>query len=159
MIISLIVAMDQNRLIGKAGKLPWKISEDLAWFKHQTLGHPVIMGRNTWLSLDKALPGRKNIVLSRTGLLQAPGAELAADIPSALAICHGIDAFVIGGAQVFAQFMPIANRLVITHIEASFEGDTYFPPYPEKLWQLESCEELLSSQGIRLEFATYTKRS
>ena len=155
--ISLIAAIDRNRLIGASGKLPWQIKEDLAWFKRQTLGHPVIMGRRTWLSLGKALPGRRNIVLSRDSGWASPGAEIAPDIPSAIALCQEEDAFVIGGAKVFNLFMPLAERLLITHIEAEFEGDTYFPPFPEELWQVHSCEEIISSQGITLRFVIYYK--
>lgn len=150
--------MDKNHLIGKGGKLPWQIPEDLAWFKSQTLGHPVIMGRATWLSLGKALPGRQNIVLSSDPNFNPKGALTAASIADALSLCRGKDAFVIGGARVFEQFLPLVDRLVITHIDAEFVGDTYFPSFDLSAWQLLSCEELHTKDGIKLCFAVYSRK-
>ena len=150
--------MDKNHLIGKGGKLPWQIPEDLAWFKSQTLGHPVIMGRATWLSLGKALPGRQNIVLSSDPNFNPKGALTAASIADALSLCRGKDAFVIGGARVFEQFLPLVDRLFITHIDAEFVGDTYFPSFDLSAWQLLSCEELHTKDGIKLCFAVYSRK-
>jgi len=149
--------MDRNRLIGDHGRLPWHLPADLAWFKSQTLGHPVIMGKNTWLSLGKALPGRQNIVLSHAPNFYPLGADKAATLEEALSLCQGKDAFVIGGARVFAQFIPLADRLVITHIDAVYQGDTYFPAYEAYQWQQLNSSELFTDMGIKLTFAVYSR--
>src|ERR1700704_6185627 len=107
--IYLIAAVAQNGVIGIDGKLPWHLPEDLKHFKRLTLGHPVIMGRRTWESLGKALPGRKNIVVTTTAGYEAPGAAVASSLEAALALCAGESvAFVIGGQQLFAESLPIA---------------------------------------------------
>lgn len=149
--------MDRNRLIGNGGKLPWHIPEDLAWFKNQTLGHPVIMGKATWLSLGKPLPGRQNIVLSTDPHFFPDGAHKAANLNEAISLCNGDDAFVIGGARVFEQFLPLVNRLVITHIDAEFHGDTYFPIFDLTAWKMLGREEQQTKAGIKLSFALYAR--
>ncbi len=150
--------MDKNRLIGSSGKLPWHIPEDLAWFKSQTLGHPVIMGKATWLSLGKALPGRQNIVLSRDPDLKPEGAQKAHNLEKGLSLCQGKAAFVIGGTRVFEQFLPLVDRLVITYIDSEFEGDTYFPAFDLSAWLLLSSVEQLTEAGIKLSFAIYCRK-
>jgi len=150
--------MDRNRLIGNGGKLPWHIPEDLAWFKEQTLGHPVIMGKATWLSLGKPLPERQNIVLSTDPYFNPKGAEKATSLDKAISLCQDKDAFVIGGARVFEQFLPIVDRLVITQIDAEFEGDTCFPSFDLSAWQLLSSKALQTKAGIKLSFALYTRK-
>lgn len=156
--LSIIVAMDKNRLIGSGGMLPWHIPEDLAWFKSQTLGHPVIMGKNTWQSLAKPLPDRQNIVLSRDPYFNPMGAQKAASLEEAISLCQSKDGFVIGGARIFEQFLPLVYRLVITHIDAEFGGDTYFPFLDLSAWQLLSSEELHTKDGIKLCFAVYSRK-
>lgn len=116
--INIIVAMDKNGLIGRSGSLPWHLPSDLRFFRDTTLGQIVVMGSKTYASLGKPLPNRINMVLSRNN---------GCTMQRVLDLAEGNDIFVIGGANVYEQFMPIADRLIITHIDAEFEGDTYFP--------------------------------
>lgn len=149
--------MDSNRLIGKAGKLPWHIPEDLAWFKEVTLGHPVLMGKNTWLSLPFPLPGRQNVVLSRDPLFEAKEALILHSITEAVSFSNDRPVFVIGGAQVFAQFLPLADKLYITKIEAEFIGDTWFPLYKESDWMLNWSKACITTNQINYSFNIYNR--
>src|ERR1700704_4219276 len=126
--IYLIAAVASNDVIGANGKLPWHLPEDLQHFKRLTLGHPIIMGRKTWESLGKALPGRENIVVTRTAGYEAPGAAVATSLEAALALCADESvAFVIGGHRLFVDSMPMAAGLVLTEIFRDYAGDTSFP--------------------------------
>lgn len=138
MIVSLIVAMTRERVIGKDNCMPWHLPADLAYFKQTTLGKPVVMGRNTFDSIGKPLPGRRNVIVS-TRLAEAPaGTELVASPDEALALLKDeAEVMIIGGGQLYAAFMPLAHRLYLTRIEASLEGDTHFP-LVESDWQLVS---------------------
>ncbi len=138
MIVSLIVAMTRERVIGKDNLMPWHLPADLAYFKQTTLGKPVVMGRNTFDSIGKPLPGRRNVIVS-TRLSEAPaGTELVSSPADALALLKDeAEVMIIGGGQLYAAFMPLAHRLYLTRIEASLEGDTYFP-LVESDWQLVS---------------------
>lgn len=141
-IYSFLVAMDQNRLIGSQGTLPWHLPADLKYFKEVTMGHPIVMGRKTWESLPKgALPGRRNIVISSNPDYQAPGAEVIANPESLAALVGEEEVFIIGGGSIFKQLMPLADRLYITEIDAEFTGDTYFPDIDLDEWKLISCRE------------------
>ena len=131
--ITLIVARADNGVIGRDGKLPWHLPADLKRFKALTMGKPMIMGRKTFESLPGLLPGRRHIVLTRGGW-SAPGAEVAQDVASALAMA-GEDAFVIGGAQVFALFEPHANRWELTEVHADAEGEVAMPPPDPASWR------------------------
>lgn len=134
--VNLIVAWERNRVIGRAGTLPWHLPEDLRHFKRTTLGHPIVMGRKTWESIGRALPGRRSIVVTRNSRFTAPGGETAGSLAQALAMCAGApEVFVIGGAQLFAEALPLAQRLIVTEIDADFEGDTFFPPYDPAAWR------------------------
>jgi dihydrofolate reductase len=131
--VTLIVARARNGVIGAGGALPWHLREDLQRFKQTTLGHPVVMGRKTWDSIlarnGKPLPGRRNLVVTRNEALQAPGAEVAASVAAALAACADApEVFVIGGAQVYAAALPLAQRALVTEIDADFAGDAVMPP-------------------------------
>src|SRR5258706_3893028 len=127
--IYLIAAVASNGIIGANGKLPWHLPEDLQHFKRLTLGHPIIMGRRTWESLGKALPGRENIVVTRTAGYEAPGAAVATSLEAALALCAGEPvAFVIGGHRPFVDSMPPAAGLVLTPIFPDYEGGTPLSP-------------------------------
>ena len=133
--ISLIAALAVDRVIGMENAMPWNLPADLAWFKRNTLNKPVIMGRLTWESIGRPLPGRKNIVLSRT-----PGNDdrvlWVSSVEEALAQCaEDPEVMVIGGGHVYQQFLPMANRLYLTHIDAEVEGDTHFPEYETDEWQ------------------------
>jgi len=133
--LSIIVAMDRNRLIGQGGRLPWHMPADLRHFKHTTLGKPIIMGRRTFESIGKALPGRKNIVLTRDSVYQAPGCVTANSIGAAIAGAGQVaEVMVIGGATLFEQVLPLTHRIHLTCIDAEFEGDTWFPEIDAEAW-------------------------
>ena len=133
--LSLIVAMDKNRLIGDGPKIPWHLPADFEYFKATTLGHPIIMGRTTFKSIGRALPERKNIVLTREDF-SYEGVEVAHSLDEALALAKDTnEVFVIGGSNVYAQALPIADRLYITFIEGEFKGDIYFPEVDWTLWK------------------------
>ena len=141
MLISLIAAMDNNRVIGKRGALPWYLPADLQHFKKVTMGKPIIMGSATFASIHKALPGRVNIVLTRDAAFIAEGCMIVHSIEEALTAAHGHDeAMVIGGANVFAQFLPIAQRMYLTMIDAAIDGDVYFPEWNSHDWRETSRE-------------------
>jgi dihydrofolate reductase len=136
MVRSLIVAMSRNGVIGRDNGMPWHLPADLAHFKRITLGHPVIMGRRTRESIGRALPGRRNIVVSRTTGFVAPGAEVVATLDDAWRAVAGSDeAFVIGGAQLYAAALPAADRIYLTEIDAEIPGDTTFPPFDRAGWR------------------------
>ncbi|MGD2171697.1 MAG: dihydrofolate reductase [Gammaproteobacteria bacterium] len=137
--LSLIVAMDENRLIGSARGLPWRMPADLEYFKRTTMGKPVVMGRVTFESIGRALPGRRNIVITRDPQFSAADCEVAGGIDEALALCAEADEIMlIGGASLYRQTLQRASRLYLTRIHHSFEGDTWFPEFEESDWQLES---------------------
>lgn len=136
MLRSLIVAVARNGAIGKDNAMPWHLPADLAHFKRTTLGRPVIMGRRTWESLGRALPGRRNLVVSRTPAYQAPGAEVVASLAEAWRAVEGADeAFVIGGARLYAEALPEADRIYLTEIAAEVEADTFFPALATEQWR------------------------
>jgi dihydrofolate reductase len=139
--LAIIAAMTPERVIGKSGRLPWTLSEDLRRFKALTSGHPLIMGRKTWESLPKKpLPGRRNIVLSRTPGYEAPGAEVFSTLKQAVGELapENVLAFVIGGAALFKEALPVAERLYLTLIHHPFEGDVLFPEYALSDWKIIS---------------------
>lgn len=140
-LLSAIVAMDRNRVIGYQNQLPWHLSADLKHFKNITMGHPIIMGRNTYESIGKPLPGRQNIVITRRPL-QAPDEVCVVDsLEAALAkVQHEPEAFITGGQQIFQQSLPIIQKLYLTQIEHEFLGDTFFPPINSKEWQITKSE-------------------
>ncbi len=137
MILSLIAAMGENRVIGKNGRVPWHLPEDLAFFKRTTWGHPVLLGRKTWETVNVPLPGRRTIVLSRRKGLEAPGAEVLPDLPSALALFEGSEEelFVCGGGEIYAQALPLASRIYLTVVHAAYPGDAFFPEVPGELFR------------------------
>jgi dihydrofolate reductase len=156
--IFLVVAVAANRIIGANGQLPWNLPQDLQHFKRLTMGHPVIMGRRTWESLKGPLPGRENIVVTRTPGYEAAGAAVATSLESALALCAGEPvAFVIGGSQLFAESLPIADGLVITEIHKDFNGDTWFPAYDRSRWRESRREAHAAADGTRFDFVLYEK--
>lgn len=140
-LVVLIAAVARNGVIGKGNRMLWRIAEDMAFFKRTTTGHAVIMGHKTWLSLPerfRPLPDRRNIVLSRDPAAEVHGASLAQSLPVALALCMDEPlVFVIGGAQVYEQALPLAQRLLLTEIDADFDGDAYFPH-----WGREDFDEI-----------------
>ncbi len=143
--ITLIWAMDRNRLIGNRGQLPWPhIAADMRWFRQQTMGKPVIMGRATFDSIGKPLPGRRNIVLSRQNTA-ITGIEVIHDLTTLRTLMQEDpkkEWMVIGGATLYAQLLAHADRLLYTEIDHTFEGDTYFPPFDESAWHATVLHEI-----------------
>ena len=156
--IVLVAAVAANGIIGKDGKLPWHLPEDLKHFKRVTMGHPVIMGRKTWESLKGPLPGRENIVITRQTGYDAPGAAVARSLEAALALCAGEPmACVIGGEQVFRDSLPVASGLIMTEIQQDFPGDTRFPDYDSSQWKETQREAHRAANGMRFDFVRYEK--
>jgi dihydrofolate reductase len=154
--IYLLAAVAANGIIGVKGELPWRLPEDLKHFKRLTMGHPIIMGRRTWESLKGPLPGRDNIVVTRTAGYDAPGAAVASSLEAALALCLGEPVvFVIGGSQLFAESLPIAAGLVMTEIYRDFEGDTRFPQYDRSRWKETQREPHVTADGMKFDFVLY----
>ncbi|MFV1964485.1 MAG: dihydrofolate reductase [Pirellulaceae bacterium] len=135
--ISLIVAMSENRVIGRNGTLPWRLADDLRRFKQRTMGHHILMGRKTFESIDRLLPGRTSVVISRQKELDAGGALTAASLDEALQrAAHDEEVFVIGGAEVYQLALPRVHRLYVTTVHAHIDGDRWFPEFPEEAWQV-----------------------
>jgi dihydrofolate reductase len=156
--LGLILARGRNGVIGKDGVMPWHLPEDLAHFRKVTTGCPVIMGRKTWESLPprfRPLPGRANIVVTRQADWQAEGATRAASLQDALALCGGApQAWVIGGAQVYAQALAFAHSAEVTEIDADFEGDAFAPDFGAK-WHEVAREAHTSASGLPFSFVSY----
>ena len=133
--LSLIVAMTPERVIGAHNTMPWHLPADLAFFKATTMGCPIVMGRKTFQSIGRPLPGRHNIVLTRDKQFSAAGIEVAYSIEKALESCAGVgEVFVIGGAELFESTLSAAQRIYLTHIDAHLEGDTFFPELENGAW-------------------------
>ncbi len=138
--IVIVVARADNRVIGNAGTLPWHIPEDLKHFKKLTMGKPMVMGRKTFESLPGRLPGRRHIVITRDRQWQAEGAEVAHDAEGAIALAGDVaELAVIGGADIFAMFLPLAHRIELTEVHDTPEGDTLMPPLGTD-WRVSSRE-------------------
>ena len=163
--ITLIAALSKNRVIGVDGRLPWKLPEDLKFFKETTAGHPIIMGRKTFESIGRPLPRRTNIVLSRDRKWSASGVLIAPHLTLAWELAQGAEGasevFVIGGAQIYKEAMPSADRLLLTEVDLEISGDAFFP-----LWDATQFERQQSDSprmdpesGIQYRFVTYLKRA
>ncbi len=149
--ISLIVVHDLNRVIGHLNKMPWHIPNELAYFKEKTMGKAMIMGRNTFESIGRPLPGRLNIVITRNESYQPEGVTVVHSLQEAISIAKTFhkEVMIIGGEQIFKDALPLADQLYVTVIESEFEGDTFFPPY-ESEWTLSSkSEEMVTEEGLR----------
>ncbi|MDR2156029.1 MAG: dihydrofolate reductase [Burkholderiaceae bacterium] len=158
--IRLIWAQARDGVIGKNGVMPWHLPQDLAHFKQVTLNHPVIMGRKTWDSIAprfRPLPGRVNIVVTRQPDWDATGAQRASSLADALQKCEGkAQAWVIGGAQLYAQAMPLADEAIVTEIDASFDGDAFAPTFGPQ-WHEVTREAHSTAEGLRFAFVTYRR--
>ena len=144
MIISLIVAAAKNNVIGKNGEMPWYLPEDLKYFKNTTWGMPIIMGRKTFESFKKHLPGRKNIVITRQSDWKADGAVTVKSLDDALFLANETDAkeaFVIGGGEIYRLAFERTKRIYLTRVDAEPEGDTFFPALDETIWRLVSKKD------------------
>ena len=154
MTLAIIVAMDKNRVIGKGNQLPWHLPADLKHFKSMTMGKPVIMGRKTYESLGKLLPGRRNIIISRQADVHIAGAETFPSLETAFAAVTSHETvMIIGGAEIFRAALPKVTRLYLTLIEHAFEGDTYFPPCSESEWKVVSREIHFPDEKNRYAFS------
>lgn len=161
--ISFIVAMDENRVIGKNNELPWHLPEDLKYFKRVTMGHPIIMGRKTFESIGRPLPGRENIIITRNKEFQTDKCTVINSVEELLKYCHenpNEEYFVIGGAEIFKQLISHVDHLYITFIHEHFDGDTYFPSIDMKEWELISKEQGLQDEKnpYQYEFLIYKKK-
>lgn len=140
--ISIIVATDDQGLIGKDNDLPWKLSADLQYFRRITMGKPLIMGRNTHESIGRPLPGRQNIILTNNNNYQVEGCTVVNTIDEALSVCSDAkEVMVMGGASLYQQFLPQANKLYLTQVHASLDGDTWFPSWDKTKWREISRED------------------
>ena len=159
-VISLIVAASTNNVIGVDGDLPWRLSDDLKRFKRLTMGKPIVMGRRTWQSIGRALPGRQNIVLTRQADLAAKGCDVVASPAAALtAAGDAEEIMIIGGGQIYDLFFPKAARLYVTRVHTDIEGDAYFPELDTTQWQLIESEEHAADDvnEFAYEFRTYER--
>ena len=151
--ISLIAALALNRVIGIENRLPWRLPEDLAHFKALTLGHPILMGRKTFESLGRPLPGRRNIVITRNLDYQSPGCEVAFSIADAIALCTDAEeVFFIGGAELYGQVLSLIDRLYLTEVQMEAQGDAWFPEFDRTAFAETSRVHSLGEKGDPLLF-------
>ena len=156
--LSIIVATDKKRGIGINNQLPWHLPEDLAHFKNTTSGHPIIMGRKTYDSIGRPLPKRRNIVISRNSEWNQNGVETVNSIEQALALLNEEQAFVIGGAQIYAQALPLAECLIVTEIQAEYACDAFFPSIDPQVWEESSRQSFISSNNLAYDIVIYLKK-
>ena len=139
--ISLIVAAAENGVIGRQGELPWRLSDDLRRFKSVTMGKPIVMGRKTWESIGRALPGRQNIVITRQRDFTADGCDVVSSVEEAMTVAGGAEEImIIGGSEIYALFLPHAGRLYLTRVHADIEGDARLPDLELDAWHLVNEE-------------------
>ena len=159
--LSIIVAMAKNRTIGVNNTLPWRCPEDLKHFKALTMGHHMIMGRKTFDSIGKPLPGRTTVVVTRDKGLKIEGCLIAHSLQDAIKLCAGdAEAFIVGGADIYSQSLQLADTLYITEIQQDVEGDAHFPEFDRKLWQ-ETAREVRTQetpQPLDYHFVTYCRK-
>lgn len=165
-VLSMIVATADNNIIGKDNDMPWHLPADLAYFKKVTLGKPIIMGRKTYESIGRPLPGRRNIVISRDSAYSAKGIDTVTSVEQALALVDGSNGseaveeiMVIGGGAIYRHCLASADRLYITHIKAAIDGDTHFPDYADGSWQKTASELRPSDEknAHDLDFCIYNR--
>jgi dihydrofolate reductase len=161
-LITLLLAMSRNRVIGREGQLPWRLPEDLAYFRRTTMGQPVLMGRKTWDSLPprfRPLPGRRNLVMTRNGAWQAEGAEPVASLADALArVPEAQRLFVIGGAELYNSALAEADELLLTEIDRDFDGDVFLPAVDASVFEEVARERHHAAPPNDFEFAFVTYR-
>jgi dihydrofolate reductase len=147
MIVSLIVAMGKNRVIGANGTIPWRLPNELQLFKRVTMGHHIIMGRKTWESIGRLLPGRTTVIVTRQKDYAAPGATVTNSLDQALAACaNDNEVFVIGGGELYREALPKAHRIYLTTVDAAPAGDTLMPAFYEADWQEISSESFAADE-------------
>ncbi|MCX6756660.1 MAG: dihydrofolate reductase [Candidatus Nomurabacteria bacterium] len=160
MSLSIIAAVAKNNVIGNENKLLWNIPLDMKFFKNTTTGHPIIMGRKTFLSIGRALPNRRNIVITRDENFSFENVEVFHSIEEIVSLFKDAEdeAFIIGGADIYKQFFPIVDKLYITHVDEEFIGDTTFPEIDQNIWKKVSENEVAKNEEnpYQIRFATYT---
>ena len=160
--VTLVAAVCRGGVIGRDGDIPWRIPEDMAHFKALTTGHPVVMGRKTWDSLPasfRPLPERRNVVVTRNADWGADGADRASSLEDALEqLADEERVFVIGGGEIYAAALPVADELVLTEIDRAFDGDTFFPEFDRSQFAEISRDERRSCMGIEFAFVTYRRQ-
>ena len=157
MIISIIAAMAENRVIGRENELPWDLPSEHRRFKEITMGHPVIMGRRTFESIGHPLPGRKNIIITTQQGFAPEGCTIVKDLQEAITACGNADeVFICGGESVFREAMPLADRIYLTIVDEEFDGDAYFPEIPDAFVEVErrKFEDILPYSMVRYERKT-----
>ena len=155
--LSLVVAMADDRVIGYENALPWRLPADLRHFRNVTMGKPIVMGRRTHESIGRALPGRKNVVLSRDATYRAEGCTVVDSLEAALAHCADApEVMIIGGADVFAESLPRADRIYLTLLHGRFPGDTWFPQYEESEWREVERENFPASEDAPCPYSFIT---
>jgi len=159
--ISIVVAASTNNVIGAQGRLPWSLSDDLKRFKQLTMGKPIVMGRLTWESIGRPLPGRQNIVVTRQADFIADGCDVVASPAAALAAAGDAgEIMIIGGSQLYELFLPKADRLYVTRVHAEVEGDVFFPEIDAGIWRLAEREMHAADDAnqFAFEFRTYERK-
>ena len=156
--LNIIVAMARNRVIGINNTLPWRLPADLQHFKALTMGHHIVMGRKTYESIGKPLPGRTTVIVTRNADFRVEGCLTATSIDAAIAAC-GADPeiFFVGGAELYAQVLSRADRLYLTEIQADYDGDAHFPAFDPSVWQETARQENTSPDGLGYHFVTYQR--
>ncbi|WP_434777779.1 dihydrofolate reductase [Neisseria sp. Ec49-e6-T10] len=158
--ISLVVAMANNRAIGVNNTLPWHLPEDLKHFKAATTGKPIIMGRKTWESIGRALPNRRNIIVTNNTDYRAEGAEIFFDLNDAILACQTEpEICIIGGANIYTQTLDRATDLIITQVDLDVQADAFFPEFNQENWLLTQEEQHVSKTGIHYKFIHYVKQT
>jgi dihydrofolate reductase len=161
--VSVVAAVARGGVIGRDGAIPWRIPEDARHFRGLTMGHPVVMGRKTWDSLPdrfRPLPGRRNVVVTRNRAWHGDGADRAGSLADALQLLDGAPrVFVIGGGELYADALPLADELLLTEIDADVEGDRFFPEWDRAAFAETSREDHVSETGIPFSLVTYARRS
>lgn len=157
MLVSLVVAMSENRVIGRDNTMPWHLPADLAHFKALTLGKPVVMGRKTYQSIGRPLPGRQNIVLTRDATFQAPGCDLCASLEEAFELAGDVpEVMIIGGAALYEAVLDTAHRIYLTEIHADIQGDTWFPELDPSDWKEFGRERHAADERNSLDYSFVT---
>lgn len=155
--ISLVVAASTNNVIGVAGELPWHLSDDLKRFKALTMGKPIVMGRKTFESIGRALPGRQNIVITTQQDYVAEGCDVVSSPEAAVAVASaGSEIMVIGGGEVYQLFLSLADRIYLTRVDTVVDGDTYFPDLDDTAWQEKSRESFAANEKNDHDFVVFT---
>ena len=156
--VAIIAAVARNRVIGAGNALPWRLPEDLQRFRALTIGHAIIMGRKTWESLRRPLPGRQNIVVTRRAGLVLEGADVASSFADALArVRMPSPAFCIGGGELYTEALPVAATLYVTELDRDFAGDTLFPAFDRAQWREIEREPRVTADGLAFAFVTYVR--